>query len=70
MAATGVLFFKFYFFIIFCLVCLIQKILQIIHYHNNSIAQALTDLFPEIGLEKQKLLCMNGYLCLFGVTIV
>eukprot|EP00026_Physarum_polycephalum_P002270 Phypoly_transcript_02276.p1 GENE.Phypoly_transcript_02276~~Phypoly_transcript_02276.p1 ORF type:complete len:794 (+),score=74.23 Phypoly_transcript_02276:119-2500(+) len=34
----------------------IKETLQAIYYHNSSIAQALVDLFPEIGLEKPKLM--------------
>eukprot|EP00026_Physarum_polycephalum_P001458 Phypoly_transcript_01460.p1 GENE.Phypoly_transcript_01460~~Phypoly_transcript_01460.p1 ORF type:complete len:826 (+),score=126.37 Phypoly_transcript_01460:385-2862(+) len=33
-----------------------KRAASVLHYHNNSVARALLDLFPDIGLEKSKLL--------------
>lgn len=41
---------------LFLLIIIMQGIHSVINYHNSSVAKALFDLFPEIGLQKSKLL--------------
>jgi hypothetical protein len=49
----------------FILTC-VKGIHSIIGYHGNSVARALIDTFPEIGLEKSKFdLCIQSLMLAF-----
>jgi hypothetical protein len=44
----------------------LQGVAKIIHYHQDSVAKALMDLFPDVGFDKSKFPMQSKYFIRFS----